>query len=86
MRLLCQTVHVCKILSPLGNYGAMGATETTSVVDTGVSGFVSCVATPTPRHKGHAFRPETNHYSLDWQGRRTDLIDTFFMEEMAATG
>jgi hypothetical protein len=30
----------------------------------GVVFLVSFVATPIPRHRGHAFRPDPNHYKL----------------------
>jgi hypothetical protein len=44
-----------------------------------VSDLDSLVATPTPRHKGHAFRPEASHYyKLRLRGRY--LIDTFSMK------
>jgi hypothetical protein len=29
-----------------------------------VVSFASLVATPTPRHSGHALRPDPNHYKL----------------------
>jgi hypothetical protein len=49
--------------------------------------LVSFVATPRPRHKGHAFRPEPNHYTmLDKINGRYYLIYTFFMEDMSTTG
>jgi hypothetical protein len=58
------------------------ATEisTPSVADTD-SVFESFVATPIPRHNGHAFRPETNHYPSNIFIKGVNyLIDTFFME------
>ena len=48
--------------------------------------LVSFVATPRPRHKGHAFRPEPNHYMmLDKINGGYYLIYTFFMKDMSAT-
>jgi hypothetical protein len=47
--------------------------------------LISFVATPRPRHKGHAFRPEPNHYTmLDRINGGYYLIYTFFMEDMSA--
>ena len=42
-------------------------------ISVAVVALVSFVATPRPRHKGHAFRPEPNHYTtLDKiKGRHT---------------
>jgi hypothetical protein len=61
--------------------------DSVGVVDLG-----SFVATPTPRHKGHAFRPDPNHYTLSvllWGGEVVGwvyLIDTFSVENVATAG
>jgi hypothetical protein len=50
-----------------------------------VSDFDSLVATPTPRHKGHAFLPDASHYTVSAHIIRSGeggayLIDTFSVE------
>jgi hypothetical protein len=55
------TTKICQIpinaMHKFANYSATVTPDGEDSVD-----LLSVVATPTPRHKGHALRPEANHY------------------------
>ena len=68
--------------------GDAGTDDEDDKADISVSAvdLVSFVGTPRPRHKGHAFRPEPNHYMmLDKIKGGYYLIYTSFMEDMSTT-
>jgi hypothetical protein len=74
-----------KIYSTTATFTSAGDAGTDDDDEGDISGevvnLVSFVATPRPRHKGHAFRPEPNHWTMLNKIREGYyLIYTFFME------